>query len=183
MFTDKIQLISLVVLAIAEIISIVSMWKIFEKSNEKGWKALIPIYNLYILYKIADAKKLFWSIWVVSIVIIGLTFFIPLIRPILFAAEDRSNHAMKELPLGDYHFWLNMISFWLMCIVYWLLVIAKWALTIALPFMGIFFYSKLSDAFRKSFLFELGLIFLSPIFMLILAFDKSKNRYCQSVSN
>lgn len=34
------------------IISIVSMWMIFEKASEPGWKCLIPIYNLFIFFKI-----------------------------------------------------------------------------------------------------------------------------------
>ena len=31
---------------------IVAMWKIFVKAGEEGWKAIIPFYNTYILYKI-----------------------------------------------------------------------------------------------------------------------------------
>ena len=34
------------------ILVIIGQWKMFEKAGESGWKALIPIYNLYILYKI-----------------------------------------------------------------------------------------------------------------------------------
>jgi hypothetical protein len=32
---------------------IYSIWLIFEKAGEAGWKAIIPIYNNYILIKIA----------------------------------------------------------------------------------------------------------------------------------
>ncbi len=31
---------------------------LFEKAGERGWKALIPFYNLYILFKIADASRI-----------------------------------------------------------------------------------------------------------------------------
>ena len=29
------------------------MWKVFTKAGEKGWKAIIPFYNIAILYKIS----------------------------------------------------------------------------------------------------------------------------------
>jgi hypothetical protein len=34
------------------ILGIVAMWKIFEKAGEPGWAAIIPFYNLYVLFKI-----------------------------------------------------------------------------------------------------------------------------------
>lgn len=41
------------------VFSIVCMWKVFEKAGEPGWKSLIPIYNIYIFYKIAWEAKYF----------------------------------------------------------------------------------------------------------------------------
>lgn len=35
------------------ILMIAAMWKVFEKAGEPGWAAIVPIYNLYILLKIA----------------------------------------------------------------------------------------------------------------------------------
>ncbi len=32
------------------------MWKIFEKAGEEGWKCLIPVYNTYIMFKIATGN-------------------------------------------------------------------------------------------------------------------------------
>ena len=54
---------------IVGIIQIISLWKIFEKAGEQGWKAIIPIYNLYILLKIVG-KPGWWLI----------LFFIPLVN-------------------------------------------------------------------------------------------------------
>ena len=48
--------------SIAIILSIIAMWKIFTKAGEAGWKALIPIYNVYILYKISNLSFLYWFI-------------------------------------------------------------------------------------------------------------------------
>ncbi|WP_286356865.1 DUF5684 domain-containing protein [Ileibacterium valens] len=36
------------------------LWKTFEKAHESGWKAIIPIYNFYLLFKIAWQSRMFW---------------------------------------------------------------------------------------------------------------------------
>ena len=46
------------VLAIGAL-TIVSLWHCFKKAGEKGWKALIPFYNYYTLYKISGMKGSF----------------------------------------------------------------------------------------------------------------------------
>jgi len=48
----------IVCLAIAVLV-IAAMWKIFEKAGEPGWAALIPIYNVIVLLKIAG-KPWWW---------------------------------------------------------------------------------------------------------------------------
>ncbi len=42
------------------VISIVFLSAIFVKSGEKAWKAFIPFYNLYILFKISWNSSKFW---------------------------------------------------------------------------------------------------------------------------
>lgn len=44
---------------------VVAMWKIFTKAGEEGWKALIPIYDLVILFKISGLSP--WLILVMLI--------------------------------------------------------------------------------------------------------------------
>ena len=41
----------LIALAVG-ILMIIAQWRIFSKAGEPGWASLIPIYNLYVLYKI-----------------------------------------------------------------------------------------------------------------------------------
>lgn len=43
---------SVIVLAIA-VVQLIGMWKVFTKAGEAGWKCLIPIYNIVILFKIS----------------------------------------------------------------------------------------------------------------------------------
>lgn len=50
----------LVFLAIL-IIPIAGMWKMFEKAGQPGWAAIIPIYNTWVLVKVA-AKEWYWFV-------------------------------------------------------------------------------------------------------------------------
>jgi hypothetical protein len=41
------------------IVLIAGYWKVFEKAGEPGWAAIVPIYNLYVMLKIAG-KPAWW---------------------------------------------------------------------------------------------------------------------------
>ncbi len=58
------------------ILGIVAMWKIFEKAGEPGWAAIIPFYNVYVLFKITWGngwKFLFLLIPIANIVFAIIT--------------------------------------------------------------------------------------------------------------
>lgn len=37
------------------------LWKMFDKAGEAGWKAIVPFYNVYILFKISWQTSMFWA--------------------------------------------------------------------------------------------------------------------------
>ncbi len=47
------------------VISIVGMWKLFEKAGEPGWKSIIPIYDVYIMFKIAWGKGILFLLMLI----------------------------------------------------------------------------------------------------------------------
>ena len=55
-------------LLIFYVLLVIALWKIFTKAGEEGWKAIIPIYNTWVLCKIIGVN--FW-IWVIAVPIIG----------------------------------------------------------------------------------------------------------------
>ena len=58
------------------VLTIIAMWKIFEKAGEPGWAAIIPFYNLYVLFKITWGngwKFLFLLIPIANIVFAIIT--------------------------------------------------------------------------------------------------------------
>ena len=50
---------TLVVLVLTVLV-VVGMWKVFEKAGQPGWAVLIPIFNVYILLKVAD-RPAWWK--------------------------------------------------------------------------------------------------------------------------
>lgn len=61
---------------LAFVVAIVGgMWKTFEKAGEPGWAAIIPIYNVIVMLKIADREL--W--WLILIFFIGIVIVIPYI--------------------------------------------------------------------------------------------------------
>lgn len=41
------------VIAVIALVTLVGMWKVFAKAGEPGWAALIPVYNLIVLLRVA----------------------------------------------------------------------------------------------------------------------------------
>lgn len=42
------------------VLLIATLWRIFTKAGVEGWKAIIPIYNIFILAKIARNERFAW---------------------------------------------------------------------------------------------------------------------------
>ncbi|MCA9351270.1 hypothetical protein KC929_00650 [Patescibacteria group bacterium] len=56
-FSGGIAILYLVVI----VVTIAGMWRVFQKAGRKGWEAIIPIYNLFIIQKIIG-KPWYWVI-------------------------------------------------------------------------------------------------------------------------
>ena len=108
---------SLIILAFYVLI-IAAQWKIFTKAGQEGWKALIPIYNVVVLYKIIGLSPWLLLLYLLSVV-----------------------------------------------------PVVGWIISIALSIVSTV---KLAKAFNQSTAFIFGLLFLSPIFQMILGFGKAE---------
>ena len=51
----------IVISLVIGILQIIGTWKVFTKAGEKGWKCLIPIYNVVILFRISGLSP--WIIF------------------------------------------------------------------------------------------------------------------------
>jgi len=80
----------------------VALWRVFEKAGQPGWAAIIPIYNVYILCKIAGKPG--W--WV-------LLMFIPVVNiVILLLVKLDLARAFGKTPGFGIGLWLLPILFY-----------------------------------------------------------------------
>jgi hypothetical protein len=63
----------LFILAIA-VFLIAAMWKVFEKANQPGWAAIIPIYNNYIMLKIGGKPG--WWLLLLLVPVVNIIFIV-----------------------------------------------------------------------------------------------------------
>lgn len=134
--------------AIVWLLLIIANWKIFKKAGEAGWKSLIPIYNIYILFKISGVRAWFWYDIVVTIIC-------AIVAGCAGGIEYDANLQMVGNPS----------------------MVAILALIFSVVFnciVTIYLYYRLAKAFKKGIGYMLGLIFFPNIFTLILGFGSAK---------
>ena len=54
---------------IITILQIIAWWRLFTKAGEKGWKSIIPIYNVYVFMRIIGMS--FWK-WFVGCLVVSI---------------------------------------------------------------------------------------------------------------
>lgn len=140
------------VIAIAfAILMIVAEWKMLTKAGEKGWKSLIPIYNVYMLYKISGAKAWFWSLFVAELVVLIYSAVVSANGGIVTDASGNVTE-VKDIPF---------------IVVTVIAAIFEFVCYVVLC-------AKLAKAFKRGAGTAIGLFFLPNIFTLILAFGSAK---------
>jgi hypothetical protein len=140
------------------VLTVVALWMIFEKAGEPGWKAVIPFYNSYILYKISGKKNLFWGALASSILC-----FILAIAAIVFAIV-----AFVGIFTGEYEqAALNM----LLCTVGCAICAVVTLVFRILQSVG------LTKAFEISGGYAVGLVLIPVVFYCILAFNSNMKYY------
>ncbi len=51
------------------VLLVIAYWKMFTKAGEAGWKSIIPLYNIYIAFKIAwKDGSAFWIYFVTTVI-------------------------------------------------------------------------------------------------------------------
>lgn len=140
---------------------IVCMWMIFEKLGIEGWKCLIPFYNAYVLFKRIYSTPAFFVSLVASVVMICSTIALATTAFAGLAGLLDIFGTFREITVGS-------------ILIPVILIIIS---TIVLLVLEVMLNIKLSQTFGKSGAYAVGLIFLTPIFLGILAFDSN----CQPV--
>ena len=144
-----------IAICIVGILSVIAWWRIFSKAGESGWKAIIPFYNMYTMY------KLFWKkiVFVIMLIICAIS----LVGAIMMSYG-------MAVSFYNYMYYGSTEGSGTMMVG--ILILA--ATGIAALVLQIIFYHKLSRAFGHGAGFTVGLIFLNVIFIMILAFGSSR---------
>ncbi len=61
-------LIFILVLTVVALVFIIAMWRVFTKAGQPGWATLIPIYNIYVLLKIAGRPGWWVILYIIPLV-------------------------------------------------------------------------------------------------------------------
>ena len=133
------------------ILLIVAMWKLFKKAGEPGWKALIPIYDVYILFKISGAKSWFWGL-IVAEIIVFINTIVGVNNGSLVTDANGNVTEIKDIT--------------------YTIITAAMAIFELVAYIVL--CAKLSKAFKRGVGTAIGLFFLPNIFTLILAFGSAK---------
>lgn len=139
----------LAVLLVLWVLLVIARWKMFTKAGEKGWKALIPMYADYTLFKLVWNTKSFWIFVALGIV----SSLVSSITGQLVMVDGQMTYVSNS------NFLLDIISF-----------VASTGLVIYSVLVAI----KTALAYGKRIPFAIGLFFLPNIFTLILAFGSAK---------
>lgn len=68
---------NLIVLALVVLV-VVALWKMFEKADEPGWKAIIPLYNTYTMFRIAGRSGWMFLLLLIPLVNIFVSIMVSL---------------------------------------------------------------------------------------------------------
>lgn len=134
------------------ILYIIANWKIFKKAGEPGWKSIIPIYNVYIMFKIVNMKSWFWYLLCISLCA-GIMMTVDGFNPNMMTSEQIMNFNYGAHPMTIIGLIMESVVTLIATIIY---------------------VHRTSKVFGHGTGFAIGLFFFPFIFWLILAFGSSK---------
>lgn len=146
-FLAGVTAVPMIVCILIGILTLIAYWRIFTKAGVAGWKAIIPYYSGYMMFKIAWKTSVFWWNLLVSILLACV------ITAVMTVGSTGAD-AVMGVPV--------ILGFLLASV-----------LGIINFIISIMYNIKLSKAFGHGGGFAAGLIFLNVIFILILGLGDS----------
>lgn len=147
-----------IIIAIIVVASLAGLWMVFEKAGERGWKAIIPFYNYYILFRIGGHSG--W--WVLVLIL-------PVLPSVIGALTDVASAQGAVPATGDPNLaalgFFGALAFILTFLVFNIIIVVQ----------GVLLYD-VARSFGKGLGFAIGLSVLPFIFWPILGFGKSEYR-------
>lgn len=148
--------------------ALIGSWFMFKKMGFPGWKGIIPFYNMYVLFDEVWEKKKFWTYVIYSAVIVGLSILMSVFLVFCILAGVTVNSYDAPSTNGTWALFGVMLALTILCCVG---IIVMVVLLMVLSFK---LYVRLAKCFGRGTGFAFGLLFVTPVFLMILGFDKSQ---------
>ncbi len=154
------------------VFSIICFWKLFKKAGVPGWHSIIPFLNMYDLVRISWRKKkakttLTLTIIAIALCIIGLIVIVIFLGAGFGLAVGRGLSRRSDLFSG-------LATGGIGILIGALIYVAAMIISVIAAIYNVIGVVKLGKAFGKSGGFGVGLFFLTPIFVAILAFGSAE---------
>lgn len=130
------------------VLQVISQWILFEKAGEHGWASLIPIYNYFVMVKIAMGN------YTLGWVYLGIS--------AAYAVLSAAGGFITE------SFSSETISF-----EYIMIMLILMALTIPVGVIAGYVSYMFGKSYGKPTAWNVCMIFLAPILIIIMGFDKN----------
>ena len=144
------------------VISVIGMWKMFAKAGENDWGAIIPFYNKYLLFKLADMKNWYWA-YLAGYCIYSISLIVAFFALLIAAVSSISSRS-------DYN------KYFIAAAIAGVLLAVSCIFTFVLRIIK---NIKLAKNFNLSGWWAVGLILIPAIFYMIIGFSdkiRFKNR-------
>jgi len=134
------------------VLLVVAHWRMFVKAGEAGWKAIVPFYCDYTMYKLTWNTNMFWF----SLIFTLLAFFTTAFSG-TYAVSANGQIIIQD---GG-NFLFDILSF---------------IASIGTLFFTVMLSLKTALAYGKGTLYAIGLVLLPNVFTLIIAFGDARYR-------
>ena len=84
------------------LLNLIGLYRVCQKMGEPGWKGLIPIYNMYVLYERLWQRLYFWVYLAATIVMYASSFFATQASPVLRFASKALTIVLLVVKVGLY---------------------------------------------------------------------------------
>ena len=133
------------------VLLIIACWKILKKAGEPGWKAIIPIYNFYIMYKIVGMQGWWW-------LMIGFSILYSIVATGTGYGPNLTPEELVAFDFGAHPFFITTLIIFCVTSIY----------------VSVVYAFRTAKVFGHGIGYTIGLLLLPNIFWLILGFGKSK---------
>ncbi len=131
------------------VLQVISQWKLFEKAGEHGWASLIPVYNYFVMAKIATGNYLIgWIYLGISVVYMVFSAVAGFMLE-FFSDSEAAGFA------------------------YIILMLMAFAIMIPVCVIAGYVSYMFGKSYGKPTAWNVCMIFFSPILMIIMGFDKN----------